>query len=1168
MSNVDTVSSLPAALDLGQSNLPANVNQTLSGPPSPKGSVTRPAEEDAPMEDPVGGGDGPSSPRADSEAETIIQSGRESLSPEKRRRHINHDLKRPDDQNNKVESIERDGNNNVEDRREVSAAVDDSAEGEPDGRPSSLPEKPASPSAVKVEKPDEPSPQAPKPDHSHAPDAVENSEEARSSRKRSFSESFDGDRDRSRVNQQQPSSERDVTDTNNITLPRLASHDRSVSPVRSHKRTVSGPPGEHPKRKKVPAPLVTAYQRHTSEDRQSNSSSASGSPLPSSHLRRLAYVDGASASPVKPMAKKQRDQNGRTRLARACAAQEFEAAKVWLAERPEDLNVCDNAGNTPLQIASLEGCLPIVKILLDAGCEIETKNIDKDTPLIDAVENGHLEVVKVLLEAGANPRTVNAEGDEPYELVPNDIEECDAIRRAIANAKKASSRPSRRSEDHTSNRERSRRPSAASPRESPPSLGPRSPPQFGTSTKRKTVRSEATRNDLLWTKATPENLQNFAAKGDIAGVANILNVGQKADAESTIAATKGGHDEVLSLLFGMGDANPDPNPVQGHYQKPGYNTPMLAAIGRGNTKVIKLLLDQPGFNPTRRMYKDRTYFELSKERKAENWEEEYELLKDAYDNASTTKKHRKSEVTSPRRARKDNENKLIGQKESTSPVARPRKSSPSAVRRDALNSKNRSVKKSQHDDSSDSDIEPRQRARRDSDSVSRNGEAPKRKRLIPGRPPQDRDGRRPSQLSSDSVSADGEKKPRADSPPTAPPSRESKLDGVSLKRIRQSESPDRFHSNAEDTGHSQELQKKKRRVLSEDGAMNKTNGGAKQDEVGDKKPHARQDADATHQYPEPSSSKGTVDHNVSDDSVVKEERAERESQDIGDIPMEDVNDDEARAKQAEEAEQRRQEEAKKAEEERVAVEKRRVEEERLAEERRVAAEAERARIAKEEAERSARLAREKAEEDDRKRREAEQRRAKQAEDERQKRLEQERLRLEKLRREQEEQERRRRDALPSALGAAAKLIGSSDPRARSSVWLTKFMPVVTAETKQLDPSCESDVAREKWVPNYLVAPLLATNDLELSQCKFQQCRSILALTSLDASWEKRKATPTQRMNLWRVTRRMLIGSDSNDFLGSSFGHVARKDFETRPKYFNMEHVFWVRVSTHLESSSS
>ena len=150
----------------------------------------------------------------------------------------------------------------------------------------------------------------------------------------------------------------------------------------------------------------------------------------------------------------------------------------------------------------------------------------------------------------------------------------------------------------------------------------------------------------------------------------------------------------------------------------------------------------------------------------------------------------------------------------------------------------------------------------------------------------------------------------------------------------------------------------------------------------------------------------------------------------------------------------------------------------------------------------------------------------------------------KQRREQEELEQRRREGLPSRLRIAAHLVGSNDAQARSHAWLRKFLPVVTAETRQLDPTCDATVAEDRWVPNYLVAPLLATNDLQLSQY---------------ASWEKRDATPTQRMNLWRVTRRMLVQADEREVLGSSWGQVMQKDSETRPKYFEMEHVFWVKV---------
>ncbi|KAF7592576.1 Set3 complex subunit with deacetylase activity, meiotic-specific repressor of sporulation proteins [Aspergillus hancockii] len=1165
MSDVDAVS-LPAALDTGRSALTVKVNhRSPSGPRSPKRFSPLPVyrgESDRAKEvDPVAGvGEGPPSPKADSEAETIIQSGRESLSPEKRRKYVQHIPKRRDD-DDLVDAAESDLPPNDLQVRKRKLTDSDSSDGrDRDPRPLSPRKRIGSPpSIVKVEKPEDL--------HSlSSRTELSTTSALRTSRKRSFSETIDGEGDAGRPARHRDtlaSRDRERKDLNNITFPRLVSTDRSASPVRSvHKRAASGPQlGDLHRKKKAPTPLITGYPRQSSEDRQSVSSSTSGSPLPSAHLRKLGSVDGASASPARPMGhKKQRDQNGRTRLARACAAQELETAMARHAERPEDLNVADNAGNTPLQIASLEGCAPIVKFLLDAGCEIDTKNIDKDTPLIDAVENGHLDVVKLLLSAGANPRLVNAEGDEPYDLIPSDSEDYEEIRRVLAHAK-ANPRPNRRSEERAGSEHKepsSRRVSAESARESPPVNRQRSPP-FAPTTKRKTVRSEATRNDLLWTTATPENLQAFAAKGDIVGVANILNVGQKADAESMIAAAKGGHDEVISLLLGMGDADPDPDPVQSGSQKPGYNTPMLAAIGRGNLAVIRILLNQPEFNPTRRLYRDRTYHELSRERRAENWEEEYDLLRDAYENHLRTKKSRKQEISSPRRARDNKDNKRSGRRDSPSPTGRPRKAnaSPSfreSAIKDAPVTKEKRRENVAHlkekpgstrprpahsagsdPDGSRLDSRSKQPLSRDGESsaASRGEEAPKRRRLIAGRPPQDR--RIPSLPSSDSISSrDENTKARVDhfehTPKSGPPP---------LKRGRSSASPDRGHTTEPDR-QSRDVQKK-RRVLSEDGTPNIANGSLKKDQAvaaGDAKPR-RKDDDDYH-----SESKSDMlrppegaSHKASERRPVKEEQEKHDTNGLDDIPM-DIDTERAEA----EAEARRQKEARKARQERLA-----------AEEARLAAEAEKARLDKEE-ERAAYAAhlaqeKEKAAEEERKRKEAEQRRIKQAEDERLKRLEQERIRLAKARREQEEQEQRRRDALPSRLRAAANLVGSSDPQAKNHLWLKKFMPVVTAETRQLDPSCASDVAVEKWVPNYLVAPLLATNDLQLSQY---------------AAWEKRHATPTQRMNLWRVTRRMLVQADDADFMNSSFGQIMQKDSETRPKYFHMEHVFWVKLSDFMD----
>jgi hypothetical protein len=1212
MSDVDVVSSssLPPSADAPH---PAQVtdgkesddhHHTLTSPPP----VPRPVEVSSEKGDAEA--DEVLSTKADSEAETIIQSGRESLSPEKRRKHTQHDHADAVEQKQAVDAAaDRDASPNTRKRKRME---DDPRDGGQGRRKSSPRPRASSMSLVKRERSDASSALKKRRDstHSNAPRRqTENGES--NNRKRSSSESaIEGDAaDKGRTARDLPPSDtavhRERREKTHPTPGLHRSKDRSVSPsYRSHKRAVSGPQqaiAEHPqKKKKAPAPLLTNRHRHSSEDRQSVSSSASGSPMPSAHLQRLTSSDGAAFSPAKPIAhKKKRDQNGRTRLARACAAQEHDAAVARHEERPEDLNVSDNAGNTPLQIASLEGCAPIVKFLLGAGCEIDTKNIDRDTPLIDAVENGHLEVVKLLLDAGANPRMVNAEGDEPYDLVPSDSEDYKEIRRIIAEAKAHPPRK-RRSEDHgvrssSSKGSVPRAMSVASPRDSPPAHSMRSPPPTATivnAGRRKTVRSEATRNDLLWTKATPENLRDFAAKGDMAGVANILNVISNADAESLIAAAKGGHEECMQLLLGIGFADPDPDPVQNSNLRPGYNTPMLAAIGRGTLAVIRLLLAQPGFNPTRRLFRDRTYYELARERKGEGWEEEADLLWKAYERYKGSKKMRKPETKSPRRSRdKEKETKRAARRESSSPVAAPnRKSirSPTSSRHaDAPTKEARKMREgstsvkekgstnasrtktiNQDDTHSEHSIaasETDQRKpkvssseRRPSDASSGNRceeNATKRRRLIAGRPPQDRDRRRLSLMSSDSLSGHDESLKSREH--NTKDTQASKASSPSLKRTRSSLSPDRSRSRGADHRHDpEEVHKKKRRVLSEESNQNPASGIKRNDPAiaeslkltSQKKSQDGPDSEQSKTSKVDNTPGRGISDTIGEPVSVKEELKKQDSESLDHIPMDDSIPAEAdpttKAKTAEKEAIQREEDARKAEEL------------RLVEEQRLAAEAEVARIAKEEedarkAAEQARLAREKAEEEERKRKEAEQRRIKQAEEERQRRVEQERLRIAKLRREQEEQEQRRRDVLPNRLRVAANLVGSNDPRARSHVWLKQFMPVVTAKTEQIDPSCGPDIADERWVPNFLVAPLLATNDLQLAQY---------------ASWEKRKATPTQRLNLWRVTRRILVQADDSDFMGSSFGQVILKDGETRPKYFDMEHVFWVRVSSSDSST--
>lgn len=1135
--------------------------------------------------------------KADSEAETIIQSSRESLSPEKRRKVVTHERKRSNDVRHPISPF-------AEDKKRKRNEIDGEQEMR---RTSPRPRAMSMSSVVKPGRDNEKANTGRRRESIHSRSIARKSDEVRPSRGRSSSDSaVEGDSIDSR-HRPQESRNRDRRPTVSESNINGNSKDHSVSPTpRSHKRAGSAThqgSKDELKKKRAPAPLLTNRKRHSSEDRLSISSSASGSPLPSAQLRRLTS-EGTLPSPAKPLThKKQRDQNGRTRLARACAAQEYEAAVARYHERPEDLNVADNAGNTPLQIASLEGCIPIVKFLLDTNCEVDTKNIDRDTPLIDAVENGHLEVVKLLLAAGANPRVVNAEGDEPYDLVPSDSEDYEEIRRILALAKNSTNRKPR-SEEPSSRVNASKDiatggTSAASPRESPPAPGNRSPPPA--SGRRRTVRSEVTRNDLLWTKATPENLREFAAKGDMAGVANILNVGQKADAESLIAAAKGGHEDVMQLLLGIGFAEPDPNPIKNGSLRPGFNTPMLAAIGRGSLAVIRLLLDQPRFNPIRRPFKDLTYYELSAERRGENWETEFKILKKAYDDYIQTKKHRNGgDTKSPRRIReKEKEAKRPLRRESTSPApsfqkrsmrsptsSRPKehiskqasltrektRDSASATGKDRsgagtysrTKNGNRDDNQSEHSvaiSEPDSIRQEKSKARvlssqrRQSESLG-GDEVFKRRRLIAGRPPQDHVKRRPSLVSSESRS-DPEEILNPRLVHRKGDSSTNTHENPSLKRSRNSVSPCRSRSRgSESRRDSQGMQIKKRRVLPDFHSRKLVNGSIKKRQNPDLlKPSSQSDAKSPETYNDkPESTESSEEKAMqtptmaSEDIVVKKEQKRTDTRGLNDIPMNDES--EQKAKQNVESKatavhKRKDEEGKKA-----ALKTEEKEETTITSEKYPDKVAEMSHIAKEEeargaAEKAARLAQEKAEEEERRRKEAEQRRIKQAEEERQRRAEQERQRIAKLIREQEEQEQRRRNALPDRLREAANLVGSNDPRARSHEWLKNFMPVATAKTGQIDAQCDPDIALDQWVPNYLVAPLLATNDLQLSQY---------------SSWEKRKATATQRQNLWRVTRRMLVQTNDSNFRHSSLGQVMQRECETRPKYFDMEHVFWVKVS--------
>ena len=410
------------------------------------------------------------------------------------------------------------------------------------------------------------------------------------------------------------------------------SHKRSTARGEISSESTNHRDSREARRARKPAPLHVDHPRKDSEEAYAESDD-SGSIHTNSYFRRLASGNYA-ASPVKIPHKKLRDKNGRTLLARACATDEADHVRVRLQDRPEDLDIADNAGNTPLQIASLEGHAEVVKILLDAGCDTACKNIDLDTPLIDAVENGHLDVVRLLLKAGLDPRQSNAKGEEPLDLLDLSDDNGEDIKAALIEARGKDTRRRHSEEQHVSWGNRRDSVSVHSSRGSPPLHYPaRSPSGNATTHRRKTTRSEATRNELLWIHPSAENLRERAAVNDVESVTRILEMRQGVDIkEAVLIAARAGHEQLLNLLLAIGQTEPDPDPLQSSSYTEGRNTPMLAAIGRGNVEIVRLLLSKPGFDPTRRLHRGLAYYELAKDRKGDSWEEEYKILKEAYDN--------------------------------------------------------------------------------------------------------------------------------------------------------------------------------------------------------------------------------------------------------------------------------------------------------------------------------------------------------------------------------------------------------------------------------------------------------------------------------------------------------------------------------------------------------
>ncbi|KAL1297073.1 hypothetical protein AAFC00_004660 [Neodothiora populina] len=376
------------------------------------------------------------------------------------------------------------------------------------------------------------------------------------------------------------------------TSPQLRRHRRTISTQASwtdQSRNSTGPSSGRSRRAATQFPVreVKPTRNHWDSDTSSEASQQH-------HFNRLTRnVNRSVSTPGRPLGrdhKRHVNKYGFTRLAEACENGDLESVKEWRNKDPEQLEQREFAGNTPLQVASLNGYPEIVRYLLAEKCNPHTANTDQDTPLIDAVENGHIEVVRLLLEAGVNPLRQNLKGQQALDVITEDTENAQEIRAALREA----------IEEWRNNDDGQQQQREGDPVQRP---GPS--------------------KELHFLAYTSSNLLRLAGENDQAGILELLKAQVQVTNEIVAAAARTGDTFTVSMLL----AEMKPRDAK---KRP--ELPLLAVVGTSHFEMVKYLTGADGFNPTWRSRSNgMTWYELAQQRQGPNWQQEKDLFKRLYD---------------------------------------------------------------------------------------------------------------------------------------------------------------------------------------------------------------------------------------------------------------------------------------------------------------------------------------------------------------------------------------------------------------------------------------------------------------------------------------------------------------------------------------------------------
>ncbi|XP_045765386.1 uncharacterized protein LOC123867424 [Maniola jurtina] len=107
---------------------------------------------------------------------------------------------------------------------------------------------------------------------------------------------------------------------------------------------------------------------------------------------------------------------GETHLHRAARLGFTDCVAYCLEKMESDPSAKDNAGFTPLHVASAKGHVRIARLLLQYGANVSAAAQGGIRPLHEACENCHVEIIRLLLSYGADPLLGTYAGQMPEEL--------------------------------------------------------------------------------------------------------------------------------------------------------------------------------------------------------------------------------------------------------------------------------------------------------------------------------------------------------------------------------------------------------------------------------------------------------------------------------------------------------------------------------------------------------------------------------------------------------------------------------------------------------------------------------------------------------------------------------------------------------------------------------